>query len=346
MLYYLIPYLFLAATVSMLYISKIKRKNYTVFLFCVSMPAIFIAVLSGDSGTDKEAYYTWIGNAFNGNMEKVTYEPGFKYLTYLLSFIYPHVYVIIPIIAFLTSCFLIRAYSNSKWQLLIFTFFIFPYFYYDMTMNGLRYGLSFSLASMAALQLTKDKKSSVKFFIYALLAVSMQYSSIIILALIYVSQMRIKKADILLLIVLGYAVFNMLDFTYFDNKADAYKDASSPSGLSGLSPLILFVVIFVFNWLLNKKLHFIFFVLLVLELASFMLSLKSYSGLRFQSLMIFTLMLFIANFQEPPAFRKRMLFAFFLIGIMSFSLKIRNFMSEEKYVNTPFLPYEFFWERK
>ena len=346
MLYYLLPSLFLIGMVSMMYISKLKLKSYATFLFFACLPAIFIAVFSGDSGTDKESYYTWIANSFNGNSEKVTYEPGFKYLSLLLSYIYPSVYFIIPTIAVLTSIFLVKSYSNSKYQLLIFTFLIFPYFYFDMTMNGLRYGLSFALSSFAAHQLSKPKKNSFLFFVFGLLAISMQYSSFLIVVLIYLSQVNFKKIHMLFLIVVGYAVISILDFQYFDNKIDVYNDISRPSGVSGLSPLILFSTVFLFNWYLQKKLSLIYFVILGLEILSFALSLKSYSGLRFQTLMMFTLMIFIAHFQTPVVFKKRLLTVFFLIACLSLSLKMRNFMNEEKFVETPFIPYEFFWERR
>lgn len=345
MLFYLLPSLVLIGMVSMMYISKLKLKSYATFLFFACLPAILIAVLSGDSGTDKESYYAWIGNTFNGNIEKVVYEPGFKYFTLFLSYIEPNVYFIIPVISFLTSYLLIVSFSANKWQLLVFTFFVFPYFYFDMTMNGLRYGLSFALATFAAAQLSKEKKNTFLFFVFALLAISMQYSSFIIVALIYFSQVKLKKVHLIFLVVVGYAVANILDFKYFDNKMDVYNDISRPSGISGLSPLILFLTVFIFNWYIQKKLSVIYFIILMLEILSFFLSLKSYSGLRFQTLMMFTLMIFIAHFQTPPVFKKRLLSIFFLIACLSLSLKMRNFMNEEKFVETPFIPYEFFWER-
>lgn len=346
MLYYLVPFFILAIVVCMMYVSKIKLESYSKFLLFFCLPAILIAILSGDSGTDKESYYTWIGYTFNGNMEKVVYEPGFKYFSYSLSLIHPDVYFIIPVIGLITSILLIVSYSSNKWQMLIFTFYIFPFFYYDMTMNGLRYGLSFALASFAAHQLSKKEKNTFLFFVFSVLAISMQYSSFIIVLLIYLSQIKLKKIHLLLIVVFGYAVFSMLDLTYFDNKVDVYKDINRPSGLSGVAPLILFSVIFIFNWFIQKKISFIFFIILGLEVISFIISLNSYSGLRFQNLVIFTLMLFIAHFQEVRAFKKQYVILFFLIGCISISMKMRNFMSEEKLVDTPFLPYEFYWERR
>lgn len=342
-LVYLLPFLWLGGITLMTYISKIRLKNYKWILLVALLPAIIIAVISGDSGTDKAYYYSWIYNTFNGNFDKVVYEPGFKYLTFFIAQIYPSEYFVIPIVGVITSIFLILAFSSNKWHLLIFGFFLFPFFYYDMTMNGLRFGLSFAISAYAG-KLVLEKKMKL-FLIFGLIAVSMQYSSVIIIILMYFSQIKFKKIHLLLLIIIGYAINNILDFGYLDNKADAYKDLTRPSGISGLSPLLLFLLIFFLNWFLNKKIKTIFFIIFALEIGSFILSLSSYSGLRFQNLFIFTLLIFVAFFQDLQTFKKRYLIFFILIGVMSFSMKVRNFMNEDRDVITPFLPYEFYWER-
>lgn len=342
-LVYLLPYLFLAGITFMTYASKLNLKSYKAILLFGLLPAAFIAVLSGDSGTDKASYYIWISNTFSGDIDLIAYEPGFKYLTLGLSYIYPSEYFIIPVVGLITTIFLWLAFSGNKWQLIVFTFLLFPFFYFDMTMNGLRYGLSFAISAYAAKLIVEEKVKL--FFIFGLLAVSMQYSSIIIIAMIYFSRINFKKIHTILLVVVVYVLFNVLDLSYFDNKVDMYKDLTKPSGISGLTPLVLFTLIFGLNWFINKKINKIFFIILGLQIASFILSLSSYSGLRFQSLFIFTLLIYIAFFQEVKDFKKRYLIYFILIGFMSFSLKIRNFMNEEKEVTTPFLPYEFYWER-
>ncbi|MBK1897706.1 EpsG family protein [Chryseobacterium paridis] len=341
---YLIPFLILSLVSSVVYLSRFELKNYWLILFVALFPAILVAILSGDSGTDKAYYYVWIENTYNGNFDEVIYEPGFKYLTYFISLIKPSEYFIIPVVAFITTLFLIFSFSENKWQLLVFTFILFPFFYFDMTMNGLRYGLSFAMCAFAAKK--QAEKNTLLFFLFGILAVSMQYSSVIIVIIVYFSQVQLKKIHLLLLLVLGYVIFQLLDFSYFDNKVDVYKDLSRPSGISGLSPLVLFLIIFGINWYLNKKVKTIFFIILILEVLSFLISLKSYSGLRFQNLIIFTLIIFISFFQEIQPFRKRNIMLFFLIGFLSFGLKIRNFMNEDEGAVTPFLPYEFYWERK
>lgn len=342
-LIYLLPFLFLVGITFMTYVSKINFKSYKLILFLGLLPAAAVAILSGDTGTDKANYYEWIANTFNGNIEKVVYEPGFKILTYALAMIYPSEYFIIPVVSLITTVFLWLAFSGNKWQLIVFTFLLFPFFYFDMTMNGLRYGLSFAISAYAARLILENKVKS--FIIVGLVGVSMQYSSIIIIILIYLSQVNFKKIHLILLVVVGYVIFSILDLGYFDNKVDVYKDLTKPSGLSGVTPLLLFTLIFGLNWFLNKKISKILFIIFGLQIASFVLSLTSYSGLRFQSLFIFTLLIFISFFQELKTFKKRYLIFFIIIGLMSFSLKIRNFMNEEKEVTTPFLPYEFYWER-
>lgn len=340
---YLLPFIFLVLGVFMIFNSKYSFKSYKFLLCFLMLPALLVVILSGDTGTDKSSYYVWISYTFNGNSDKILYEPGFKLLTYLLSLIYPHEYFIVPAIGFLTTLFLVLAFSESKWHLVIFAFLLFPFFYFDMTMNGLRYGLSFAISAFAAKQIVKG--NTKMFILFGLLAVSMQYSSFVIVILVFLSQVKIKKIFLLLLAVLGYALINIFDLSYFNSKVDSYKELVRPSGISGLSPLLIFSLFFLLNKFLHKKIDFIFYIILVLEILSFILSLSSYSGLRFQNLCIFVLLIFMAFFQKTLPINKKYIAFFLVLGVLSFSLKIRNFMTEEKGVTTPFLPYEFYWER-
>jgi len=342
-LVYLLPFIFLIFGIFTIFNSKYIFKSYKYLLFFLLLPALLVVLLSGDTGTDKASYYVWIAYTFNGNADKILYEPGFKLLTYLLSLIYPHEYFIVPVIGFLTTLFLVLAFSGSKWQLIIFAFLLFPFFYFDMTMNGLRYGLSFAISAYAAKQIVQG---NIKMFLlFGLLAVSMQYSSLIIIILVFLTQVKIKKIFLFMLIILSFALLNFFDLSYFSSKVDAYKDLVRPSGISGLSPLLIFSLFFLLNKCLHKKIDFIFYIIFLLEILSFILSLSSYSGLRFQNLCIFVLLIFMAFFQKTRPFKKKYIVFFLILGVLCFSLKIRNFLTEEEGVTTPFLPYKFYWER-
>lgn len=346
--YYIIPYIFLAFWIVIFVKSKIELKKYTLFLFICTLPAAFIAIFSGDVGTDKGYYYTTIYRTLHWEFSEVNYEFGFKVLNVIIGkVISEDVFVIIPVISTITYLFLIFSFSKNKFQLTVFSFLVFPFFFYDMTMNGLRYGLSFAIAAYASYQLIRNKRTKL-FFILAILATSIQYSSFLILVVIYLSQVKLQRKHLLILILFFGILYKILDFSYFDNKVDTYKELNSPSGISGLSPLVIFVLIFIINYVLNKgnKINKFFYVLLILEVLSFVLSLVSYSGLRFQNLVIFAFLILMANQYEFEKYNGKFIFVFFIVGCLCLGLKIRNFMNEDELVETPFLPYEFYWERK
>lgn len=346
--YYIIPYVFLAFWMIIFITSKIEFKKLILFLFFCTIPAAFIAVFSGDVGTDKGYYYSTIYRTLNWGFSEVNYEFGFKVLNLVIAEVVSNdVFVIIPIISTITYLFLLLSFSNNKFQLTIFSFLVFPFFFYDMTMNGLRYGLSFAITAYASYQFIRHNRFKL-FFILGFLAINIQYSSLLILLIIYFSQIKLQRKHLFIFVLFFALLYKILDFSYFDNKLDSYKDLNSPSGISGLSPLVVFILIFILNYFLNKenKINKFFYVLLVLELLSFTLSLISYSGLRFQNLVIFALLILMANQYEFEKYNGKFIFIFFLIGCLCLGLKIRNFMNEDELVETPFLPYEFYWERK
>lgn len=342
--YYIIPYLYLLFFASYFFKKNRNLKEYFFYLLWCCIPAIILVILRGDVGTDKGYYKIIIDLTINGDFNSVSYESGFKYLTLFLSKFTNNVDFIISIVGFLTSFFVIKSFSKTKYSYLIFIFIVFPYFFYDMTMNGLRYGLSFSLAGLAAQKLKQNK--NIWFYIISFIAISIQYSSFLVIVLIYFHKFKFEKKHLFLVVVALFLSYKLLDLDYFDNKADAYSALTRPTGLSGLSPLFIFTAIFlVHNSISTLKSKYIY-ILFGLQIVSFFLSMKSYAGLRFQNLIIFTLLICIVNFSKvPTVIPTKRIFALFIIGIICLTLKLRNFMNEDALIETPFLPYEFYWEK-
>ena len=276
MLFYLLPYLFLLFFGLLFVFSKVNFKSYGWILFFTTLPGILLVILRGDIGTDKGYYQAIIYHTVNGSFEKVNYEIGFKYLTLLIAQINTNENFIIAVVGLLTALITISAFSENRNKAILFVLVIFPYFFYDMTMNGLRYGLSFAICALAA-QKIKNKKQ-IQFFILAILAMSIQYSSFVILFLIYLFQFRLKPISLVFLVLFVVVLYTIVDVSYLNTKADAYKELTRPSGISGLSPLIVFIILFLTNNFHQSKLSNFFYLLLLLEVGSFILSLFSYSG--------------------------------------------------------------------
>ena len=252
-------------------------------------------------------------------------------------------------IGLITIILLCMCFSENYDKLLIFSLLIFPTFFYDMTMNGLRYGLSFALISIAVQNLYKRRRFI--FIVISLMAFSIQSTSLFIFVLFFMSELKLKVIVItfsLVIVILYFTTFSIINLDYFYGKQDIYKDFYSPDILSGLSPLIIFLLTY-FTFLffcknelgnLNKVIH----IILLLEILSFLLAKFSYAGLRFQMLFLFSLMLFVSNNINLLQSKTKIMYCFWFIGVISFLITVKHFNSNDDEVVSSFLPYKFYWD--
>ncbi|MET2996331.1 hypothetical protein B0A78_09790 [Flavobacterium columnare NBRC 100251 = ATCC 23463] len=345
MIYYLLPYFF-----SILIFFQFREKiiiNKKTFLFISLFFYLLFLSLRGEVGTDYVHYQTIIDYTRNGDFDFVSYEKGFVLLTQVFLFLFNNtIHWVIVSVGILTFFVLLFTFSHNKQQYTVYLLLIAPFFLTDMTFNGLRYGLSFSLASLAVYQLYKEQQNILKFIVLSLISLSMQYSSLLIILIFFAFKFKftMKQFVLLGLSVLVFFINLKFDLTYFLDKRDNYSEIVSPSEFSGMGPLIVFLILFCYAYfyLKNNKKRLV--VLLVCVILSVYLSTITYAGLRFLNLFLFCLFLYFAfeNFEK----HKNFITILFIVGLLGFGLKIKNFMDEEGQNDTPFLPYKFYYENK
>ena len=322
---------------------KLKLNKLFLLLLIAILPALLLVLLRGNVGIDLPLYLSFFSDMQNGITSPFRFEPVFELLSKLLVRISKNPRMAIYLIGAITTLFLIRSFSRSKSDIMIFAFLVFPFFYFDMTMNGLRYGLSFSIATIAIDYLNMKKYK--KFVIYALISVSIQYSSVLIFAPFALSFLT-KKQLLYLLFVVVFIMFRFIDFGYFKNKLDAYKVLQVPSALSGVSTLIvsfslMFIVALYNNHILKRRL---FYLLAILTLLAYGFTFITYAGLRVQATVLFTIMLLLKSRFNFFSKKKEATILIFLLGLIGFILKLRNFSTVVENVDSPFIPYHFIWE--
>lgn len=347
MSYYIFPYIFAITGFIILYIYEIRSTFFTTIL-CL-LPSILIVILRGNVGTDTYTYLGYFKELIKDINYDSSFEKGFIGFSVILINLGLNERQCIAIIGLATTIILAYCFSSSTEKFTVFILLLYPIFFYDMTMNGLRYGLAFALSTLAIHNLIKDRLWL--FILYSLLAASIQISSILILIIFLTGQFSFKHLSVLfilsisLIYVINY--FWTIDLSYFYSKQDMYKDLVAPEGLSGLSPLILFLLIY-FCFLLfyegkiieiQKQIH----IILILELLSFILSKISYSGLRFQMLFLFALMVFVSNNIDLSKNRFKITCCYCIISMISFIITLKHFNYYDAQVLSPFLPYTFFW---
>lgn len=348
MLVYVFSYLFITFFGVNFYFAKLQVKFKFFYLFCLLLPAFLFAILKGNVGVDSIFYLNLFQDYQNGNPGNINYEPGFLFISKVISQINSNPYFGVASIASISTLLLIKFFSKSIETLMLFILVFFPIFYVDFTMNGIRYGLSFSIAAWAIYFL--NKKKFLIFLIISIISISIQYSSIVLIS-VFASNLMKKRYFIFLVVViislLYFSGFLNVFLTYLYDKKDSYSELISPGVFSGIGPLIEFFLIFIFfiqntRKSSNRKLLYL---ISGLEVLSFVLSKFSYAGLRFQSLFLFALILFIYyNIDELKEnvtfFIKQMLF----LSIFAFGLFLKNISIAVEDDLTPFLPYKFFWQ--
>ena len=347
MIYYIFPYFSLFLLILLINKKNLSSSTLSVLLLLFLAPAILLVILRGNVGTDTINYLGFFKDLSNeSNVHE--YEPGFQFLSYVINLFGFNERVNIAFISSLTILLLCKSYSSSKEHILLFSSFLFPIFFYDMTMNGLRYGLSFALSSVAIDALYKKK--NFNFILLALFSISIQYSSFFIIIVFLIFKLNKKILIVLFLLVLAVSPFIVDFFTnnlaYFYDKQDLYKDVASPSATSGLVPLFLFLLLFLIFYFYSEKTNSkkILFLILLLEIGSFMLAKITYAGLRFQMLFLFSLVLLIKQEFYCIAKKKEFVMLIISLGIFGFLSTAKNLTANVEDVASPFIPYKFFWQ--
>ncbi|WP_089604237.1 EpsG family protein [Acinetobacter piscicola] len=351
MTYYIFPYFYILFFSLLLYFGNIKVVKVW-HLFFLLLPAILVFFLRGNVGTDTYNYLGLFDDYMHYGESDAKYEPGFEFLGKALIGLGLSPRFALASIGLLTTLLLCKAYSASKRQMLLLMLLIFPLYFFDFTMNGIRYGLSFSLATIAIDSLHKKKYRSAT--MWGLIAFSMQYSAALVI-LPFVGAL-VKKRYVLtfvLLIIIGFAIspdiFSLIT-DRISGKRNAYSEIFAPNIFSGLAPLLIVLLIYM-SFLFfhkNKEYSKLIHIILLFEVLSFILSKFTYAGLRFQGVFMYCMILYLKynlDIVDSRIFRKYIYFLI-LLSIIGILLFLKNISVIVEGDISPYLPYKFFWEEQ
>ena len=314
-----------------------------IVLFIGFAPSVLLAVLRGDVGTDTGNYLqmaTSLLDESNSVRDDFDVEIGFFLLLKYLVFLIKEPRFVVNLISLSIACYLFFLYSKNIESMIVFSLLIFPVFFFDMSMNGLRYGLAFLFAKHASDKLNSNKWLGALALIF--FSLIFQLSGILIFILLQVKKLHLRSLFvlILLLIFLFFIFEDRLLYKYY-----SYKVLESPGGLSGLVPLSVFLICYLGFYFVDReearKSAFLF----ISQILAFFLARVSYAGLRFQLLILFVFFCCISGVKFEKWKNKKLAVGLFLIiGLMGFLGKLRNFSDDVGIPPSPFLPYHFFWE--
>lgn len=301
--------------------------------------------LRGNVGVDLPMYALTIEIIQQNKGYSFIFEPGFEFLILAFSQIASTPSTVAKLIATLTTTLLLLGRWRTKTAYQVLGLGIIPYFYLDMTMNGLRYGLAFAIVLV-----TLNGFLAMQYFRYttlALVAASMQVSSLYLTGLLQALLRPSWKYALLMLP--GLIAVSLLGYDYFLHKASINAELSKPGLTAGIAPLLLSIVVLIGCWKykpIRANYRTAILALLALTFATYGVTQFTYAGLRLQQLNYFLILLFLIYTNEKLDRKKSKLILFTLIlaSILGSTFRLNNFRSEAGNGEAPFIPYHFFWQ--
>lgn len=340
MLFYILPYclIVLVAFLSL----KIRGEGYKFLFFISLIPATLVVILRGLTGTDTATYISILDqNIYDINTNIRDIEPFFMLFAKVKYYLDLNSQLVLNFFSFLIILLLYTFFLRTKQRFLIFSFLIFPIFFYDMTMNGLRYGMAFAFACFLIVENSNYlyKFTKNKFlFIFSFLN---HKSSIVFLIIKFMQNLSFRSFFLILVVFLTGFIF-LSD--YFVYKLTDYSELSSPSIFSGVQPLVIAALILFFNSVFYKNNLRRNVYLFLIQLAFYIVTQFSYAGIRFQFLELFYILVILTQDNDNIPNYRAYLYLLFLIGLLGFCLRLNNFYSDFGNGLSPFLPYAFYWE--
>lgn len=224
---------------------------------------------------------------------------------------------------------------------------VLPFFLFDMTMNGVRYGLAFGISSIALAFLIR--KRPLVFLAIGVVAVSIQVTSVVLLAGVW-ALLESRFRTFIVTAVAGAGV-SVLFGDHIVGRVSENVDLRIVSASSGLAPLIMSTIVLVAlaaHPAFRKSSAWQLGMLFALQLASFVMSRYFYAGLRFQTLVLFMIYVYgaaKARSMELQLVRSQAtVLLLVLTAFAGTTLRLRNFWDDRGIGASPFAPYYFRWE--
>ena len=311
-----------------------------------ALPATALVLLRGYVGVDTPNYVSAVEVLRDFGEPVELFEPLFEQLLLTLSRLPLPPLGVLALVSATTTLLLLRGWWKVERDMVLFTS-VFAVYFFDMTMNGLRYGLAFAVVTVAAAALVRGR--FVVFLVLVGAASLIQITSVlmgVVLLLCHEFRWRSVLAAGLLA-----ALVSMTFGDYLLLKLLANEILQKPGALSRLSTVALTVAllsVWASQPALRAHAQGKIALLAVLALAAYGVAQISYAGLRLLSLTAFltTLVLACHMYKAQLRFDRRTALVVIAIGLLFGALKLRNMAQSDEEAEAPFVPYRFMWDEQ
>lgn len=341
MWYYVFPMAFFYA---MFGLGRIIRSQRVALFIVGTLPAVLLVLLRGSVGTDTPMYLQSIDMLRDAGEPLELFEPLFERLILVTSRIPVDASVVLASFSLAITVLLFVGWLRIEPALILFTG-VFSQFFFDMTMNGIRYGLAFSLVVVAATMLLQ--KQFYRYWLLIAAASLIQLSGGLLGVLLYILHENKWRALVYASLFAAGVLASFSDDLLL--KLLANEALQSPGVLSGVAPLLTSTGLLLV-WLLDRQVRtnarLKITLLLALTLSTYSVAQVTYAGLRLQQLVLFLISLCFACHLRGYHLRvsKASAGSIILVGVLCGILRLRNFADPGDEAEAPFIPYKFFWE--
>lgn len=273
------------------------------------------------------------------------FEPGFSILIEMMTYFFVDSFDILIVLGCAAAILILLAALILEREPILFLSLTLPFFLFDMTMNGVRYGLAFAIVALGVAALLAGRR-----WLFALCVVgaaTVQISSVLLAVGVW-ALIEARPRTFLAITFLGAGLFYNFG-GYLSDKAAQNADLAAAGGFSGVLPLLItFAMLLSIGLASGERWREIVIPvtgLAFFQVAAFGFSRFYYAGLRIQSLIVFmTYLVFVillARRQVNLRNNKVVLVIMVATCIASSLLRLKNFNDEQSIGLSPFAPYYF-----
>lgn len=307
------------------------------------VPMFLLIMERGLVGTDSAVYVQEFDVIRYRGLLASAFEPGFTLLIEFLNWFLSDPFQILILLGATTAIIMFVAGLMLERSPLLMMTIVLPYFLFDMTMNGLRYGLAFSIVALGAAGLARGRL--YLFIICGVIASSIQVTAALLAFCLWtLVEVRIRTFAG---VAIGVAIAFLLFGEYIEGKVSDNENLIGLGGFAGVAPLAVSLIMLAALKSKGRDIienHLALLAMLALQIIAFIISRYYYVGLRLQGLFLFLLYLYTAIMVGKSAvelskgvfLRWSLVFA----ALISSASRLKNF-DEDVVGPSPFNPYYF-----
>lgn len=341
----MIPYIVCYVILVVCLIAGLALDKMRIAALIAFVPMFYLIAARGLVGVDSAFYVQQFDVIRYQGFLGGGFEPGFSILVELMTYVFKDSFDILIVLGCTAAILILVAALILEREPILFLSLTLPFFLFDMTMNGVRYGLAFAIVALGTAALATGRR--LPFILCVVGAATIQISSVL-LAIGVWTLVEARPRTFLAIALLSAGLLYRFG-GYLGDKVAQNADLAAAGGFSGVLPLLITFVMLLAIVLASgdrwRETVIPVTGLAFLQVAAFGFSRFYYAGLRIQSIVVFmTYLVFVILLARKQVILRenKSVIALLLVACVASSLlRLKNFNDEQSIGLSPFAPYYF-----